>query len=56
MKEHIDNSAAVRNMLLERGIHPENLPPADDIKKIQRKLESDNKKALGGTQKGRKNK
>ncbi len=40
-KEHIDNSSAVRKMLVERGIHPEQLPPADDIKKIQRKLNSD---------------
>jgi DNA-damage-inducible protein D len=54
--EHIENSTAVRNMLLERGIRPENLPPADDIKKIQRKIESDNKKVLGGTQKSRKKK
>jgi len=45
-QEHVDNSAAVRKMLVERGIRPENLPPADDIKKIQRKLDSDDKKVL----------
>ena len=45
-KEHIDNSSAVRKMLVERGIHPEQLPPADDIKKIQRKLNSDDKNVL----------
>lgn len=45
-KEHIDNSAAVRKMLVERGIYPENLPPADDVKKIQRKLDSDDKNVL----------
>ncbi len=45
-KEHIDNSAAVRKMLGERGIIPENLPPADDIKKIQRKLGGDEKNML----------
>lgn len=56
-KEHIDNSAAVRKMLVERGIHPENLPPADDIKKIQRKLNSDDKKVLKEVKKtGRKKK
>ena len=44
--EHIDNSSAVRKMLIERGIQPENLPPADDIKKIQRKLDSDDKNVL----------
>jgi DNA-damage-inducible protein D len=31
--EHVDNNSAVRNMLLERGIVPEQLPPAEDIKK-----------------------
>ncbi|MDR3001612.1 MAG: DNA damage-inducible protein D [Fibromonadaceae bacterium] len=36
--EHIDNNFAVRKMLLERGIVPEQLPPAEDIKKIERKL------------------
>ncbi|MBI3260145.1 MAG: DNA damage-inducible protein D [Ignavibacteriae bacterium] len=45
-KEHIDNSAAVRAMLITRGIVPENLPPADDIKKVQRKLNSDEKNVL----------
>lgn len=29
-KEHIDNNSAVRNVLLERGIRPEELPPAED--------------------------
>jgi DNA-damage-inducible protein D len=45
-KEHIDNSSAVRKMLLERGIKPESLPAAEDVKKLQRKLEADNKKIL----------
>jgi len=45
-KEHIDNNAVVRNMLVNRGIVPENLPPAEDIKKVERKLRSDEKKAL----------
>jgi len=45
-KEHIDNNLAVRNMLSNRGIVPENLNPASDVKKIQRKLESDEKKVL----------
>ena len=34
-KEHIDNNAAVRKMLTERGIIPENLPPAEDVKKVE---------------------
>jgi len=44
--EHVDNNLAVRNMLLERGIVPEQLPPAEDIKKVERKLKTDEKKAL----------
>ena len=43
-KEHIDNNQAVRNMLTERGIVPENLPPAEDVKKLHRKIEKENKK------------
>jgi len=45
-KEHIDNSDAVRNMLLQRGIQPENLLASSDIKKVQRKLNSDEKNVL----------
>jgi DNA-damage-inducible protein D len=44
--EHVDNNLAVRNMLVERGIIPENLPAAEDIKKLERKLKNDEKKAL----------
>lgn len=50
-KEHIDNSFAVRDMLLKRGIQPENLAPATDIKKVQRKLDSDDKKVLKDSKK-----
>lgn len=45
-KEHVDNNAAVRKMLVERGIIPENLPPAEDVKKVERRLASEEKKAL----------
>lgn len=45
-KEHIDNNAAVRDMLNKRGIIPENLPIAEDVKKLQRKLVGDEKKIL----------
>lgn len=44
--EHITNNAAVRRTLLERGIRPENLPPAEDVKKVERRLASEEKKAL----------
>ena len=45
-QEHEDNNAAVRQMLVKRGIIPENLPPAEDIKKVERRLASTDKKAL----------
>lgn len=45
-KEHIDNNAAVRRMLLERGIVPEDLPAAEDVKKVERRLASEEKKAV----------
>ncbi|MCU0336999.1 MAG: DNA damage-inducible protein D [Sediminibacterium sp.] len=50
-KEHIDNNTAVRDMLTKRGIVPENLPPAEDVKKLQRKLDSDEKNVLKGAKK-----
>jgi DNA-damage-inducible protein D len=45
-KEHTDNSSAVRKMLLKRGIKPEELPPAEDVKKVQRKLKQEGRKVL----------
>lgn len=45
-KEHIDNNAAVRKMLLERGIVPEDFPAAEDVKKLERRLASEEKKAI----------
>lgn len=50
-KEHVDNSKAVRDMLTKRGIVPENLPPAEDVKKVKRKLESEGKNILKSTKK-----
>lgn len=44
--EHITNNQAVRKTLLERGIRPESLPAAEDVKKIERRLAADGKKAL----------
>jgi DNA-damage-inducible protein D len=45
-REHVGNNAAVRKMLTERGIIPENLPPAEDVKKVERRLASDEKKLV----------
>ncbi len=43
--EHITNNKTVRNTLISRGITPENLLPQEDVKKVERKLNTDNKKA-----------
>ncbi|MCB0514908.1 MAG: DNA damage-inducible protein D [Chitinophagales bacterium] len=45
-KEHIENNLAVRKMLHDRGVKPEQLPPAEDVKKVERRLESEEKKIL----------
>lgn len=45
-QEHVDNNLAVRKMLLERGIIPENIPASEDVKKVERRIESEKKKAL----------
>jgi DNA-damage-inducible protein D len=54
--EHVDNCGAVRRMLISRGIQPENLPPAGDIKKVQRKLSSEEKQVLKEAKKSNKKK
>ncbi len=43
--EHVTNNAAVRRTLLERGIRPERLPAAEDAKKVERRLASEDKQA-----------
>ena len=47
-KEHIQNNSSVRDMLVERGIEPENLPPDEDIKKIERRVKAEEKKLAKG--------
>lgn len=44
--EHIDNNQAIRKMLKERGVKPELLPAAEDVKKLKRKLENEKEKIL----------
>ena len=46
IQEHVDNNAAVRHMLIQRGIVPENLPAEEDVKKVARRLAKEDKKAL----------
>lgn len=50
-REHVDNSTAVRNMLVNRGIYPERLPASEDTDKVKRRLVSDEKKVLKDTKK-----
>lgn len=54
-QEHIQNNQSVRQMLGQRGIQPENLPPAKDIKKIERRVASNEKKIEKTTHKLPKN-
>ncbi len=49
--EHIDNNIAVREMLLSRGITPESLPADEDVKKVERRLKSEEKKLAKKTSK-----
>lgn len=53
-KEHVENNAAVRKMLIERGVRPEQLPAAEDVKKVQRRLQNEEKKALTSGKKDKK--
>lgn len=47
--EHIQNNMSVREMLGRRGIKPENLPPAEDIKKVERRMAKEEKQIAEGT-------
>jgi len=50
-EEHVTNNEAVRKTLLSRGIRPEALPAAEDVKKVERRLVSADKKALANPEK-----
>ncbi len=43
-REHVQNNSSVRDMLVQRGIRPESLPPSEDIKKLERRVKTDEKK------------
>ena len=49
--EHIQNNLSVRDMLGKRGIKPENLPPAEDIKKVERRVAKEEKALEKSTKK-----
>jgi DNA-damage-inducible protein D len=42
--EHVQNNHSVRGMLGQRGIKPEQLPAEEDLKKLERRVKSDEKK------------
>lgn len=42
-REHMQNNQSVRDMLKQRGIIPENLPPDEDIKKLERRVKTEEK-------------
>ena len=50
--EHVDNNLAVRDMLVSRGIFPEQFPAGEDIKKVEKRLKKDAKKLTIPRRKG----
>ncbi|OGI32784.1 MAG: DNA damage-inducible protein D [Candidatus Moranbacteria bacterium RIFOXYA12_FULL_35_19] len=52
--EHVKNNRSVRNLLVEKEIYPEILPAEEDVKKVERRIKSENKKMLKGTDKNKK--
>jgi len=44
--EHVQNNLSVRDMLGVRGIKPENLPPEEDVRKLERHVKSEEKKLV----------
>ena len=53
-KEHVTNNKTVRNTLISRGITPEELPAAEDVKKVERRLKNEEKKAVRKISKSKK--
>jgi len=45
--EHVKNNEEIRKLLKSRGIIPEQLPAAEDLRKVDRRLESEQKKLPG---------
>lgn len=51
VKEHVQNNQSVREMLEQRGIKPEELPPEEDIKKLERMVKREEKKMVKQSEK-----
>ncbi len=54
--EHVKNNRSVRNLLAEKEIYPEILPAEEDVKKVERRIKSENKKMLKGVDNKKKEK
>ncbi len=50
-EEHVKNNEDVRNILIDRNIRPEELPPAEDAKKVERRLVSEEKMLMAAVDK-----
>lgn len=48
-QEHVKNNRDVRQVLAKRNIYPEQLPPEEDIKKVERRFKTQDEKTLKGT-------
>jgi len=48
-REHVKNNTEVRELLVRRGIKPETLPPAEDVKKVERRVLAEEKRLLKET-------
>lgn len=48
--EHVQNNRSVRSMLVERGIKPEELPAEEDLKKLERRVKTEEKRLIKGTE------
>lgn len=53
-EEHVKNNEDVRDLLLKRGIVPEELPPEEDLQKLKRRIASEDKKLLKDVKKSKK--
>ncbi len=51
-REHVTNNKSIRRSLTDRNIYLEDLPPAEDVKKIQRRTDKDVKILPKGSLKG----
>jgi len=54
--EHVGNNREVRGALAKRGIRPEELPAAEDARKLQGRLRAEEQRLLGGVKKPRSSK